>query len=222
MSKRNVSVQDDITIRRLRNARRRSKRKAAKINAKTRAEIPLFADQVEPATPQTLFEKWRAAKARNAEGHVGHGLSAEMLWENWEIGVLRRIAAELLPAEDFAALASKRWVGYPRQFWIDALTTCKPVTLTHNIGRELGPIPVYRRDADGQRIPGTCYLVLSDRAVMDERSTWPPPGWTPPLTRERLDEMLRIPDPIGGLEDDALPFMGPSGPLTAKPRPTEE
>lgn len=190
----NESYNEQLAKKRLA-AGKRAIKKAEKINTATAAPIPLYADQLEPADivqPQALYDQWKHTKTMVAETRADLEWS-DPYWKPWVIGHLKRIARKHL-GEHYPALEAKRWKeAYEREWWIARLTTTEPVILAHKVKRILGPISYFTTtSAKGE----TLHHVIGERIVFDDpEAQFPPPGWTPPLTRQELDAMLYIPPP---------------------------
>jgi hypothetical protein len=150
---------------------RRAARKAAAKNAKLKAQLPLFLAQVELATAEEEYWRWRRNVSRGSENQaVGpeQRIGADRLLDSIQGAFLRHLAKAI---PQFPSLDAYRWrvypgsgSGYGSMFWKDVLT-----------GRRV----VLR------------YEVIDGRLI--EAEVWPPEGWTPPFTHEQLLRLLTIP-----------------------------
>lgn len=182
-----------------------AQRKADKKNAKTEAEIPLFAEQEPRSTAEAEYWKWRSIHA-HIEGAIGHDSNEKIFRKDWQIGVMKRIAAELLDAEQFAFMDGQRWKGDEWYFWRDVITGGRQVIASQERIAYHGPNPVFGRHEDGTRDFSHFITDLHERVEL--RCTyWPPEGWTPPLTREQLATLLDIPAPTPSHQDAAAEAM---------------
>lgn len=179
---------EDLTRQRRAKAWERSKVKAQAMNARTQEEIPLFADQVDPETPEALYRQWQSVKAVGVE-NVAEESAIKGGWDTWQNWVLVDLARRHLSPEVFALLMQKatgRWFSYPVRFWKDRLSTCKPICLRLEVTEEgerewVGP--------DGM-------VNTITRRIVTEADHFPYlPGWTPPFTPDELEACLRIPPP---------------------------
>jgi hypothetical protein len=175
-------------------------RKAQRINAKRRAEAPLFADQVELTTGAEQCWRWRRNKAQrdgtitpDADGVYRY--DAVTLLGVLRESTLRELARRQLPADAFEGLWAYRLQTYPRPgpeygiaYWDGILTGTKRVVFG------------YRKVGEKQTPYGTLPVVVEDQV-------WPPEGWRAPYTGEQLrarfaweGKPTEQPDD-GGLED---------------------
>lgn len=167
---------------------RRLERKAAAANAKLREELPLFVGQVPAVTKQSQFWRWRRQKATNTE------LDGIEILDKLKEAFLRRLAFATLPAAEQPQAYRERTYprpgsGYGSSFWMDVLTTCKRVVLKAE------------RQDTGETFEVRGQAMRKVKVI--ETETWPPEGWTPPFTIERIGAIVTVepprdhPDPPG-------------------------
>ena len=150
--------------------REKFQRKAARINAKRRAEMPLFADQVETTTGEAEYWRWRFNKARSVEGAVEAHRLLDLLTEQF----LRRLAAPHLGLILLDRLTVYRQNTYPLtpeygiSFWEKVLV-------------------------GGQVVFSWKRVVVNGRVRVEPGGMFPPAGWKAPFTREQLS-LLFPPD----------------------------
>lgn len=149
---------------------RQWERKAQKINAERVDEMPLFAEQVDLVTTEEMRRLWLRQKSL-----AGQGVSefkGDKLLRQFALGRMRWFAAKFIDAETLAKLEEYRVRTYPPdhgyEFWQDVLTG----------GRKI--VYACHGEPDPTKTFGFRYV---------EDAVWPPPGWTPPLTKEQFYEM---------------------------------
>ena len=166
---------------------RRAEQKAARKNAKLKAEIPLFADQVPASTAIGEYWHTRFVKAGAIEGV--EELMADRMLEQFHAGCLRQLAQRVLPAEAFERLNAEHWVqeAYPVMYWTQILTTTKRHVLRYDREVFLGPFLT-----KGPKGPDH----YSEKVRIIEAEVWPPAGWVPPFSAEQINDLLRIAPPL--------------------------
>lgn len=170
---------------------RKHQRSAGRKNAKVRKQIPLFADQVEPATPEGEYWHWRSNKAgRPGTGGMGAPGDQAAKGLDWlQLHAIERLAFVLLGPVDAAKVADYVRSTYPmpdygHHVWSELLTGRKRLTL-------------FMRFEDDPALKGRRRLV--------EQVDWPPDGWMAPLTPEAFERLFPrrwpVPPPVddGGL-----------------------
>ena len=147
--------------------REKFQRKADRINAKQRAEMPLFADQVETTSGEVEYWRWRYNKARSVEGTVEAHHLLDMLTEH----CLRRLAAPHLGLILLDRLTVYRQNTYP-------------------------PSPEYRISfwkkvlVGGQVVFSWKRVEVNGKVRVEPEGVFPPAGWKAPFTWEQLDQRL--------------------------------
>lgn len=160
---------------------RQHQRKADRVNAKAKEEIgPLFADQAPQITATDAYWHWRRMVAIGVEDRGVGGTTASEYLNLLRFQTIRRLAEQLVP-EHFAALDAHCMRVYPSTdywfgFWSEVLVGRKTVTYSW----KFVPDP---RVTMGWR--------KGERMVPD--GTFPPEGWTPPITYEALAERFTPP-----------------------------
>jgi hypothetical protein len=174
MAKKANLTQDQI-------ARRRIAKKVAAKNATAQAATPLFADQVELATFEDEYWKWRRNKA--AEGSA----DLSLVDRKWNLRLLRAIARQVMAPADFALADSdhQHKFGDVLMYWQDILTGARRIVLEYERIDE-GMRTVTFSNGQTTEIP---------RVSLREKRVWPDPGWVPPLSREQVDKLLAAPVP---------------------------
>lgn len=153
---------------------RRLQRSADRKNAKTQAEIPLFADQLEPATFESEKRAWQFNKAYHA-GERCSELEGNRGLASLACNVFRRLAAQHLGAR-FAEVDQYIRATYPSSYW--------GMTWKEVLASQRKFVLRWER------------VELSNgKFKLEEAEVWPPADWRPPFTKEQLDAMVAIADP---------------------------
>jgi hypothetical protein len=146
-------------------------RKADRINAKLRAQLPLFANQAEVSAAD-MERLWRRRKAQAAES-VSTFKGCRLLgW--FAVGRLLALARQNLAAEVYASLHGYCASTYPAlpeywsSFWSGVLSDTKRVCWAWEW-----------REVEGKR-------------RLAEAAAWPPEGWSAPYSAHELRRLLEV------------------------------
>lgn len=159
---------------------RRLQRKADAINAKTQAEVPLFADMEHKTNATEQYWRWRYQVAGGVEGTT-ELYTLQRPLDSLRYYTLQRIAAGVF-ADQMVEIDVRLREIYPNVlYWMSILEGMVCGTDQIEWYRlEFDPTKVNRYNPDGRR----CVV---DRTI-------PGPDFKPPFTREQLKAKLALPE----------------------------